>query len=123
MIKGIGCDIISISRIKRTLERNPGFVEKVFTPSEISYCKGKANAAQSFAARFAAKEAALKALGTGWAQQLGWQEIEVTVNEAGAPMLSLFGKAKELADKMGVSNCLLSLAHDADLAMAYVVLE
>lgn len=123
MIIGIGCDIISISRIKRAIDRNPALAERLFTPHELVCCSQKANPAQSYAARFAAKEAVLKALGTGWAQQLSWQEIEIFNNELGSPEIKLQGKAQKRAETLGATRCLLSLSHDADLAIAYVILE
>jgi len=123
MIKGIGCDLISISRIKRALDRNPALAERLFTSREIAYCNQKANPAQSYAARFAAKEAVLKALGTGWAEQISWQDIEISNNELGCPEIVLSGVALKRAEAVGITQCLLSLSHDADLAIAYVVME
>jgi len=123
MIKGIGCDLISISRIKRAIERNPALAERLFTSREIAYCSQKANPAQSYAARFAAKEAVLKALGTGWAEQISWQDMEISNNELGCPEVTLLGVALKRAEALGITHCLLSLSHDADLAIAYVVME
>jgi holo-[acyl-carrier protein] synthase len=77
VIKGIGTDIIQVSRLERTITNNPRFVDKVFTPNEIAYCESRASKYQSYAARFAAKEAVMKAIGTGWDGKINWADIEV----------------------------------------------
>lgn len=123
MIVGIGCDIIEVARIKRAIERSEHFVTKLFTPAEISYCSAKADPAQSYAARFAAKEAVMKALGTGWDGKVNWLDIEIRSNELGNPFLVLSGGAKELADHKGVSNIQLSLSHEKAYALGYVLME
>ncbi len=123
MIVGIGTDIIDVNRIHRVIERNPAFVTKVFTPREIDYCNAKAAKAQSFAARFAAKEALMKALGTGWAMGISWQDIEVMNNTEGKPVLHLSGAALARAGELGANIWHLSLSHEKDCALAFVILE
>jgi holo-[acyl-carrier protein] synthase len=121
MIRGVGVDLCPVSRVTRILARHPGrFEERVFTPSERAYCESRAVPAQHFAARFAAKEAALKALGapTG----LSWHELEV-VAMGGAPRLALHGAAAAAATALGVRRAHLSLSHAGDSAVAVVVLE
>lgn len=122
MIIGIGCDIIEIERIKKAIARE-AFMKKVFSEQEIAYCqrRGKQQYA-SFAARFAAKEAAVKALGTGF-RGGSLTEIEVCNDELGKPIIVLSGFYGELAEKKGVKNCQLSLSHCKETAVAYVVME
>jgi holo-[acyl-carrier protein] synthase len=83
MIRGIGTDIIAVARIQRTIERNPRFMERVYTEAETAYCQAKANPWQSFAVRFAAKEAVMKAFGTGWDGKINWRDIEVGLDALG----------------------------------------
>ncbi|MDY0218317.1 MAG: holo-ACP synthase [Candidatus Cloacimonas acidaminovorans] len=123
MIIGIGCDIIEVERIQNAIEKNSRFCEKLYTASEIEYCSGKANSYQSFAVRFAAKEAVMKALGTGWNGEVNWIDIEVVTSEKGSPTINLTGGAKDLADKLKVNNIYLSLAHEKGYALAFVILE
>jgi holo-[acyl-carrier protein] synthase len=125
MIVGLGTDMIEISRIERSLEQfGERFLKKIFTPGEISYCqRKKKNAAESFAARFAAKEAGAKALGTGISRGITWKEIEVRREPGGRPTLHLSGRARERAHQMGVARLSLSLTHSRDLAMAVVIAE
>lgn len=123
MIVGIGCDIIEVERIRRAIARSELFVSKLFTPAETVYCRAKADPAQSFAARFAAKEAVMKALGTGWDGKVNWLDIEVLSDDAGRPYLNLGGGAKELAEKKGITNIQLSLSHEKAYALGYVILE
>jgi len=123
MIIGIGCDIIKVERIQNAITKKSCFCEKLFTPAEIEYCSRKANSAQSFAARFAAKEAVMKALGTGWDGKVNWLDIEVINSASGAPSIKLTGGAKEMADELKVKNIFLSLAHEKDFALAYIILE
>lgn len=106
------------------LARTPRFRERVFTPAERAYCDSKgASAAQHYAARFAAKEAAFKALGTGWSGGLGWHEVEVVTAETGAPALTLRGHALELFERSGATHAHLSLSHTSQHAVAQVVFE
>ncbi|MBI3654248.1 MAG: holo-ACP synthase [Acidobacteria bacterium] len=124
MIIAIGIDIIEISRLEEKLSRhNMRLRDRVFTPAEIAYCESRASKYASYAARFAAKEAAMKALGTGWAEGIGWQEIEVCNNEVGAPSLQLSGHALERFHQVGASRAHLSLSHSRDLAIAQVIFE
>jgi holo-[acyl-carrier protein] synthase len=123
MIIGIGCDIVAVARIKRAIDNNPRFVEKLFTPAEIAYCSAKANYAQSYAARFAAKEAVMKALGTGWDGKVNWLDIEVLTTESGCPYVQLSDGAKSLCEQRQVTNIQLSLSHEKEHALAFVILE
>lgn len=123
MIIGIGTDIVDVSRIQRLLEKSPAFIEKVFCSTEITYCKDRANSAESFAVRFAAKEAMMKALGTGWAEQISFKEICISSDEKGKPEIELLGATKAFADGLGVKNIHLSLSHERTMALAFVVLE
>ncbi len=122
MVIGIGCDIIEIERISRAIA-SAAFVRRVYTADEIAYCQGRGQqAAASFAARFAAKEAVLKALGTGL-RGGSLQEIAVTSNALGKPEARLSGYFAELAEQLGVKNIKISLSHSKEMAMAYVVME
>lgn len=121
MIIGTGVDIVEIKRILRAMEQ-PGFVDRVFTPAEIAYCRGRKSQALSFAARWAAKEAAAKAMGTGIGS-VGWREAEVAVNKNGKPEMLFTGAAAGLAHSQGVTRVHLSLSHTDDHAIAFVVLE
>src|ERR1700726_349913 len=125
MILGTGIDMVEIERVARSIERyGSRFLERVFTAGEIAYCQRKRkNAAESFAARFAAKEAGAKALGTGISRGVSWKEFEVRREEGGRPTLHLSGRAAELAEAMGVKRIQLSLTHSRELAMAVVVVE
>ena len=123
MIIGIGTDIVDVSRIQRLIEKSPAFIEKVYCPKEIAYCEDRANSAESFAARFAAKEAVMKALGTGWAEQISFKEICISSDEKGKPEIELLGATKAFADGLGVKNIHLSLSHERTMALAFVVLE
>lgn len=106
------------------MNRTPRFVERVFTEGERGYCDARgASAMQHYAARFAAKEAALKALGTGWAGGLGWQDVEVVSRESGAPTLVLHRRALKLFHQLGATDAHLSLSHTYQHAIAQVVLE
>jgi holo-[acyl-carrier protein] synthase len=124
VIISIGTDIVEVHRIRETIERTPRFVERVFTESERAYCNSKgAAAAQHYAARFSAKEAALKALGTGWAGKIGWHDIEVRSNEKGAPRLEVKGGALEVMESLGATAIHVSLSHTTEHATAQVILE
>lgn len=124
MIVSIGIDIIEVRRIREVLARTPRFAERVFTPAERAYCDSRgAVAAQHYAARFAAKEAALKALGTGWRGGIGWQDVEISARESGAPFLILHGEVQVLFEKSGATAAHLSLSHTTEHAIAQVVLE
>jgi len=124
MIVGTGIDIAEVPRIREVIERHgQRFLQRVFTEGEIQYCESKANRVERYAARFAAKEAGMKALGTGWNHGVRWRDIEVARKPGGRPTLLLHGKAAEFAAKLGATNIALSLTHTADQAMAQVILE
>jgi holo-[acyl-carrier protein] synthase len=124
MIVAIGIDIIEVARIREVLARTPRFRERVFTPAERAYCDSRgAVAAQHYAARFAAKEAALKALQTGWRGGISWQDVEVASRESGAPYLVFHGPVLELFNNSGAGTAHLSLSHTTEHAIAQVVLE
>ena len=124
-ITSIGSDLCEISRIEELLER-PGesFCEKIFTPGEREYCDSSSRArASHYAGRYAAKEAVMKALGTGWAEGVRWQDIEITRTPAGAPELLLRGETAALAQELGITRWHVTISHDAGLALAFVVAE
>ena len=122
MIVGIGIDIIEIHRMRAAID-NPAFVRRIFTPAEISYCQSRGRqGAASFAARFAAKEAVMKALGTGLAGGGTWLEIETLPDGMGKPELTLSGSFGSLAESLGVSCIHVSLTHAQDYAAAQVLL-
>ncbi len=124
MILGIGTDLSEIGRIERSVERfGERFLERVYTPGEQAYCARKKRAGESLAARFAAKEAAAKALGTGISRGVGWREFEVRREPGQRPTMHLSGRAAELAEALGVVRISLSLTHGKDTAMAVVVME
>jgi holo-[acyl-carrier protein] synthase len=124
VIVSIGIDIIEVRRIREVLARTPRFAERVFTAAERAYCDSRgAVAAQHYAARFAAKEAALKALGTGWRGGIGWQDVEISARESGAPFLILNGEVQKLFERSGATAAHLSLSHTSEHAIAQVVLE
>ena len=124
MIVSIGIDIIEVARIREVLVRTPRFAERVFTDAERAYCDSRGVvAAQHYAARFAAKEAALKALQTGWRGGIAWQDVEIASRESGAPYLILHGEVKMLFEKSGASAAHLSISHTSEHAIAQVVLE
>jgi holo-[acyl-carrier protein] synthase len=124
MIVGSGIDMAEIKRIDHSIERyGSRFLNRIYTPGEQAYCLRKRNSAESFAARFAAKEAGAKALGTGISRGVTWLEIEVVREPGGRPTLEFHGRAQQRAERMGVRHAALSITHTTDLAMASVVLE
>jgi holo-[acyl-carrier protein] synthase len=125
VIVGTGVDLCEVGRMKKAIASSHGrrFVERVFTPREIAYAEGKANPYERYAARFAAKEAGMKALGTGWRGGLAWQDLEVVNLPSGRPTLRLYRRAAEIADKLEVVNIALSITHTAEQALAMVILE
>ncbi len=124
MIVGTGIDIAEVPRIQQSIERfGDRFLHRVYTAGEIQYCDSKANRAERYAARFAAKEAAMKALGTGWNHGVRWRDCEVVRLPGGRPSISFHGKAAEFAARLGVKNAALSLSHTAEQAIAQVILE
>ncbi|MBE7491506.1 MAG: holo-ACP synthase [Planctomycetes bacterium] len=123
-ILGIGTDIVDVARIERLLrDKRDEFLARVFSPDEVAYCDAKARPAVHFAARFAAKEALMKAIGTGWAEGVGFQDIHVTNDPAGKPILQTQGETRRKLDGLGPSFLWLSLSHTREYAMAVVVIE
>ena len=124
MIVGTGVDLAEVPRIKASIERfGARFVERIYTPAEIAYVERKANRFERYAARFAAKEAGMKAIGTGWRHGVRWQDFEVTNLRSGKPTLKFHGVAAQIAEKLGVRNVSLSITHTKELGMAHVILE
>ena len=124
MIVSIGIDIVEVYRIAETLARTPRFGERVFTDAERAYCDTKgAAAAQSYAGRFAAKEAFLKALQTGWRGKITWQDIEILSDDQGVPTLNISGEAETLFKKTGSTSAHLSISHTSEHAVAQVIFE
>jgi holo-[acyl-carrier protein] synthase len=124
MIVGTGVDLAEVRRIRASIERfGARFIERIYTPAEIAYVERKANRWERYAARFAAKEAGMKAIGTGWRHGVRWQDFEVANLPSGKPTLRLHGVAAQVADKLGVRNVSLSITHTAELGMAHVILE
>jgi holo-[acyl-carrier protein] synthase len=123
LIYGIGTDIIEVSRIERAMERDIGFREKIFTPEEIAYCEPMRMKYIHYAARFSAKEAFLKAIGTGWRFGIRFAEIGIIHDELGKPHILATGKAQELIRELGIEKIHVSLSHLKELATAVVILE
>ncbi len=121
-VLGIGTDITEVLRIAQMIERHGElFIERVYTPAEIDYCRSRKMASQHFAGRWAAKEAVLKALGTGWRRGISWRDIEVTNGGGGRPQAVLCGGTQEMADKMGIRCILVSISHCRSHATAFAV--
>lgn len=124
MIVGTGVDLCEVGRIREAIERfGEKFVRRVYTPGEIAYVERKANRFERYAARFAAKEAGMKAIGTGWRRGVRWQDFEVANLASGKPTLRFHGVAARVAAELGVRNVSLSLTHTASEGMAFVILE
>jgi holo-[acyl-carrier protein] synthase len=124
MIVGLGVDITEVTRIEAAIARHGRpFLERIFTPSEIMYCEKYRHRAERFAGRFAAKEAAMKALGTGWRHGVRWLDIEVVREPSGKPTLKLSGETRAIADRLGVKNIALTITHDGNTALAQVIFE
>ncbi len=124
MIVGSGIDLVQIERIQQSVERyGQRFLDRVYTAAEQAYCLRKRKSAESLAARFAAKEAGAKALGTGISRGVNWLEIEVVREQGSRPTLRFQGRAAEIAAHLGAVRAALSITHTAELAMASVVLE
>lgn len=122
MITGLGTDIADVARIAKSIETS-GFKEKVFSKTEIAYCEAKANKAESYAARFAAKEAFFKALGSGWRGGMAFNEVEVLNDELGKPTLNIVGKTAAIIADKKIKTIHISLSHTKEMALATVVLE
>lgn len=124
MIVGTGVDLAEVPRIRASLEKyGDRFLNRVFTPAEIAYVERTANKYERYAGRFAAKEAGMKAIGTGWKRGITWQDFEVVNLPSGQPTLQLHGMAAEVANQLGVTAIQLSITHTAELGMAHVILE
>ncbi len=123
MITGLGSDIIEVSRVRKSIETISGFREKIFSGTEISYCEKKKNKFESYAARFAAKEAFFKALGTGWRNGMAFCEVEIINDELGKPVMILTGRSLEEKEKYGITAVHVSLSHTKESAVAVVILE
>ena len=124
MIVSTGIDIVEVYRIAETIERTPRFAERVFTDAERAYCDSKgAAAAQSYAGRFAAKEAFLKALKTGWRGKITWHDIEILPDDQGVPTLNIRGEALTLLTDSGATHAHISISHTAEHAVAHVIFE
>ncbi len=123
MIKGIGIDIVEIKRIKKLIERDNKFIEKIFTQKEIDYCKKKFRKEQHYGARFAAKESFFKALGTGWRDGMKWKDISIENDKLGKPKVELHGKTLEKFKKIKYKQIHLSISHTKEYAIAYVIIE
>ena len=124
MILGSGVDLCEVPRIEAAVARyGSRFLERIFTAREIAYANRKANRFERYAARFAAKEAGMKAIGTGWRHGVRWQDFEVANLRSGKPTLLFHGIAAQVAEKLGVRNVCLSITHTAELGMAHVILE
>jgi holo-[acyl-carrier protein] synthase len=124
VIVGTGIDLAEVARIRSSIERfGAKFTDRIFTPGEVAYVERKANKFERYAARFAAKEAGMKAIGTGWKRGVRWQDFEVANLPSGKPTLRLHGVAAEFAARLKVRNVSLSITHTAELGMAHVILE
>jgi holo-[acyl-carrier protein] synthase len=124
VILGTGIDLAEVDRIRHAIERHGHrFIDRIYTSSEIAYVESKANKFERYAARFAAKEAGMKAIGTGWKRGVRWQDFEVANLPSGKPTLKLHGVAAEVAAKLGVRSVALSITHTALQGMALVILE
>jgi holo-[acyl-carrier protein] synthase len=124
MIVGTGIDIAEVPRIRQSMERfGERFLQRIYTAGEMRYCDSKANRVERYAARFAAKEAAMKALGTGWSHGVRWRDCEVVRMPGGRPSITFHGAAGEIAARLGVKHAALSLSHTAEQAIAQVILE
>ena len=124
MIVGIGLDIAEVDRVEAAIARHgERFLNRVYTPAERSYCESKVNRWERFAGRFAAKEAAMKAIGTGWKRGVAWREFEVRRAPSGQPIIEFHGRAGEIARSLGVKRALVTISHTTQHAVAQVLLE
>jgi len=124
MIVGTGVDIAEVPRIRETIERfGDRFLRRIFTEGEIRYCERKARRFESYAARFASKEAGMKALGTGWSRGVRWRDIEVVRPKGQRPTIQFHGEAAAIAARLGTKNIALSITHTSEEALAHVILE
>jgi holo-[acyl-carrier protein] synthase len=124
MIVGIGVDLCEVDRMEAAMARHgERFLTRIYTPAERAYCESKVNRMERFAGRFAAKEAAMKAIGTGWRRGVGWRDFEVARAASGQPIILFHGEARRIADELQVRRALVSITHVKTMAMAQVVLE
>jgi holo-[acyl-carrier protein] synthase len=123
MTSGVGIDMIEVERIAKSINKESGFREMVFSETEIAYCESKANKFEHYAARFAAKEAFFKALGTGWAENTLFNEVEIINNDEGKPEVNLLGSTLVTINEMGIKKVLVSLSHLKTIASAVVIIE
>ena len=124
MIVGIGIDVAEVKRIRAVIEsQGERFLRRVFTLEEVAHCEKFKNKYERYAGRFAAKEAAMKALGTGWSRGVRWVDVEVVRTRGGRPILELKGEARKVADRLGVKNIALSMTHTVEQAIAQVIFE
>lgn len=123
MVVGIGIDIVEVRRISRALQGGDEMAHRVFTDEELRYCRARKNQYQHFAGRFAAKEAALKALGTGWQEGIRWKDVEVVADELGKPVLHFQRRAKEVFDASGAREVHVTITHAKEYAVAAVVID
>jgi holo-[acyl-carrier protein] synthase len=121
-VLGIGTDIVECLRIAQMIDRHGElFITRVYTPYEIRYCQSRRQATQHFAGRWAAKEAVLKALGTGWRRGISWRDVEVRNDSAGRPVVALGGGAREIVEQQGIGQVLVSISHCRSHATAYAM--
>jgi holo-[acyl-carrier protein] synthase len=124
VIVGMGIDIAEVPRIRSVIEaQRERFLRRVYTPEEVAYCERFKNKYERYAGRFAVKEAAMKALGTGWSRGVRWVDVEVVRQRGGRPTVALKGEAKKIAEGMGVKNIAVSITHTAEQAFAQVIFE
>jgi len=124
MILGMGIDVAEVPRIRAVIEgQGARFLQRVYTPDEAAYCEQFKNKYERYAGRFAVKEAAMKALGTGWSRGVRWVDIEISRRQGSRPTLELKGEARKIADKLGVRNIAISITHTTKQAMGQVIFE
>ena len=124
MIVGMGIDVAEVKRIRAVIESQAErFLRRVYTPEEVTYCEQFKNKFERYAGRFAAKEAAMKALGTGWSRGVRWVDVEIVRQRGGRPTIALKGTARKIADNLGVKHIALSITHTAEQAFAQVIFE
>ena len=123
MVSGVGIDMIEVERVEKSIGKGNGFREYIFSQLEIDYCETKTNKFEHYAARFAAKEAFYKALGTGWLDGTFFNEVQITNNDVGKPEISLLGGTAETISRMNLVNISVSLSHIKTMATAIVIIE
>ncbi len=122
MIVGLGTDIVEVERVAKMIaDHGDHFLERVFTPGEIAHCSGRRDSAPHFAGRWAAKEAVMKVLGTGFTKEVGWTDIEVVTEPSGRPVIALHGTTRQVAERLGIANVLISMSHTKHYATATAI--